>query len=134
MPRTLMPTPDDAEPDRRPSVGSTYLDVEERALLDFLRGDYGAGMGEPVTLITSTRSEASSRPTKAADEVLSYLPVASYCYAIVQYDPTTARLVRRIVGMFGDVPSAEQYAIENGYQLYDVVPATAVIAKPPPGQ
>jgi len=64
--------------------------------------------------------------------VLSYLPLACACYAIVQYSPTTASVVRRIVGMFGDVPSAKQYAVENGYQRYDVVPATTVIATAKP--
>jgi hypothetical protein len=45
----------------------------------------------------------------------------------VQYDPASARLVRRIVGMFGDADCAETYAQDNGYRLYDVVPAIAVI-------
>ena len=71
-------------------------------------------------------------PATPRDSVLSYLPLACACYAIVQYSPTTASVVRRIVGMFGDVPSAKQYAVENGYQRYDVVPATTVIATAKP--
>jgi len=99
MPRTLMPTPDDAEPERRPSIASVHLDL------------------------------------------VSYLPLASACYAIVQYSPATARTVvdggrslhqelsvRRIIGLFADIPSARHYAMQNNYQSYDVVPATAVIA------
>jgi hypothetical protein len=51
MPRTLTPTPDDAEPDPRPFVGSVYLDLDERALLDFPRGDY-ALKGEPAAPVS----------------------------------------------------------------------------------
>jgi len=60
-----------------------------------------------------------------------YLPAASHCYAIVQYDVASARLVRRVVGLFGDVSCAETYAREGGYHLYDIVPATAVISMTP---
>jgi hypothetical protein len=56
--------------------------------------------------------------------------VASSCFAVVQYDAAAVRLVRRVVGMFGDPRDAERYGQENGYSLYDVVPATAVVAGP----
>jgi hypothetical protein len=59
-------------------------------------------------------------PGRDDNAALRYLAVASACYAVVQYDKDTARLVRRVVGLFGDVPSAELYAIENGYRLYDL--------------
>jgi len=52
--------------------------------------------------------------------------MATCCYAVVLYDAASARLVRRTVGMFADVESAEAYARVSGYRLYDVVPATAV--------
>jgi hypothetical protein len=133
MPRTLMPTPDDPQPGgpARPSL--TRLDLEEQALLDFLRGDYA-----PASAAASASSSAdspfpkepSSKENESTDDVLSYLPVASSCFAVVQYDATTARLVRRVVGMFGDPHDAERYGLENGYRLYDVVPATAVITRP----
>jgi hypothetical protein len=65
----------------------------------------------------------------ASHDRLVYLPAASHCYAIVQYDPASARLVRRVVGLFGDVGRAEAYARDGGYHLYDIVPATAVVPK-----
>jgi len=65
----------------------------------------------------------------ASHDRLVYLPAASHCYAIVQYDPASARLVRRVVGLFRDVGCAETYARDGGYHLYDIVPATAVIPK-----
>jgi len=60
-----------------------------------------------------------------------YLPAASHCFAIVQYDAASARLVRRVVGLFGDVSCAESYARLCGYHLYDIVPATAVVPEIP---
>jgi hypothetical protein len=57
--------------------------------------------------------------------------VASHCYAIIQYDAASARLVRRIVGMFGDADCAVTYAHDGGYYLYDLLTATAVIARAP---
>ena len=62
---------------------------------------------------------------------LVFLPAASHCYAIVRYDTASARLVRRVVGLFGDVGCAETYARDNGYHLYDVVPATAIVPMAP---
>jgi hypothetical protein len=127
MPRTLMPTPEEGDPpDRRATPAKANPDLEDQALLDFLRGDYAPG----ATINGAGRSAPTDGPV-SDDGVLSYLPVASSCFAVVQYDPTTARLVRRVIGMFGDVQDAERYGMENGYRLYDVVPATAVIARPP---
>jgi hypothetical protein len=157
MPRTLMPTPDDAEPDPRARVGCLhYFTPEEQAVLDFLLGDYVIVVSEPAADYSALFPPASlplSREPHAkedrppGDEALTYLPVASACYAIVQYSPATASavveggcslrqepLIRRVVGLFADIPSARQYAMQNYYQSYDVVPATAVIATPPLGR
>lgn len=57
--------------------------------------------------------------------------MASHCYAIIQYDAASARLVRRIAGMFGDADCAVTYAHDGGYYLYDLLTATAVIARAP---
>jgi hypothetical protein len=70
----------------------------------------------------------------AADEAPDravYLPVASHSFAIVQYEQGEAPTVRRVIGMFGDAPSAELYADEQGYPRYVIVPATVVIARAP---
>jgi len=75
------------------------------------------------------RGATGLKPTN--HDRLLYLPAASHCYAIVQYDPASARLVRRVVGLFGDAESAETYARDGGYHLYDIVPATAVILETP---
>jgi len=133
MPRTLMPTPDDPEPSGPARLSPTRLDLDDHALLDLLRSDCA-----PVAAAVPVASSPADRPHPtelitgdgSGDEALTYLPVASSCFAVVQYDPTTARLVRRVVGIFGDVQDAERYGMENGYRLYDVVPATAVIARP----
>jgi hypothetical protein len=63
MPRTLMPTPDDPEPGgpARPSL--TRLDLEEQALLDFLRGDYA-----PAHAADSSASVAPLRRTPSPSE------------------------------------------------------------------
>src|SRR5215475_10872478 len=68
---------------------------------------------------------ADCEPTRHDSSV--YLSAVSHCYAIVQYDPASARLVRRVVGLFGDAEGAETYARDGGFHLYDIVPATAVI-------
>jgi len=120
-----MPTPEDGDPPDA-TTPTANLDLEDKAVLDFLRGEYA-----PAAAINgASRSEPSDSPATDND-VLSYLPVATSCFALVQYDTTTARLVRRVIGMFGDVQDAEHYGMENGYRLYDVVPATAVIARAP---
>jgi hypothetical protein len=133
MPRTLMPTPDDPEPSGPPRLSRTRLDLGDLALLDVLRSD--CAPVAPAVPVASSPADLA-HPTELitrdgpGDEALTYLPVASSCFAVIQYDPTTARLVRRVVGMFGDVQDAERYGMENGYRLYDVVPAIAVIARP----
>jgi len=90
MPRTLMPTPDDAEPSGPARLSLTRLDLDDQALLDFLRSDCApvaaaapvasspAGLPHPTELITRNGS---------GDEALTCLPVASSCFAVVQYDP-----------------------------------------------
>ena len=131
-----MPTPDDPQPNGQTRPSPTRPDLDDQALLDFLRGDYapaGASASPPsVTPLRRTppTSEEGRRSDANGDAGLSYLPVASSCFAVIQYDATTARLVRRVVGMFGDPHDAERYGQENGYRLYDVVPATSVIARP----
>ena len=142
MPRTLMPTPDDPQPrpsarpdDRTPP--DDLLDPEGQAVLDFLRGEYAsAARGSAPTIQPGTTPSQPAQvepPVKNAEPTghdrLVYLPAASHCYAIVQYDPASARLVRRVVALFGDVGCAEDYARGAGYHLYDIVPATAVIPK-----
>jgi hypothetical protein len=151
MPRTLMPMPDDAEPDPRALVGYLhYFTPEEQAVLDFLLGDYvivvseaasaDSALSPPADLLSREPHGKEERPP---GDALTYLPVASACYAIVQYSPATANTVvdsgcslhrepsiLRVVGMFADIPSARHYAMQNNYKSYDVVPATAVIATP----
>jgi hypothetical protein len=87
-----------------------------------LRGEYTAAHG------TTSVRPAPAEPA-GADPRLVYLPAASHCYAIVQYDAASARLVRRVVGLLGDADCAEQYARDGAYHLYDIAPATAVIPR-----
>lgn len=62
---------------------------------------------------------------------LIYLPLATWCYAILQYDVASPRVARRIVGLFGDVECAETYARDSGYHPYDLLTATAVVPMTP---
>jgi hypothetical protein len=123
MTRTLLPAPDD--PDPRHAAQAGPVTVYEQALLGFLVGrrprvaDTGPGQ--------VSRSEPAEDAPADRHERLLYLPAITCCYAIVQYDAASARLVRRITGLFGDAECAETYARDGGYHLYDVVPATAVI-------
>jgi len=129
-----MPTPEDPQPppsarprDRLPPDG--LLDPEGQTVLDFLRREYAAAPTvEPDASLHPAQPEPTGREPTSHDRLV-YLPAASHCYAIVQYDPASARLVRRVVGLFGDVGCAETYARDGGYHLYDIVPATAVIPK-----
>jgi hypothetical protein len=94
-----------------------HWDVDDRAVLDFLRGDYIPAAGS-----RPQRSEAPTVPP------LSGLP--GYCantepaYAIVEYDRTSR--VHWVVGPFGDALSAEHWAIDAGLARYDVVSATPI--------
>jgi hypothetical protein len=89
---------------------------DAQAVLDLLRAKYA------FTSVPPTGDVSGDRAVPAAP----YLPVATTCYAIVLYDrPGIA--VHRVVGLFGGVDAAEDYAHDNRYGLYDVVPATAVI-------
>jgi hypothetical protein len=135
MPRTLMPTPEDPRPDVQALRVADPLDPEAQAVLDFLRGEYVAARGSAPTNQPGAAPPRPAQPEPADCEPtrhdsLVYLPAASHCYAIVQYD-ASARVVRRVVGLFGDADCAETYARDGGYHLYDVVPATAVIPKAP---
>jgi hypothetical protein len=149
MPRTLMPTPDDPRPDFQALLADAQLDFEGRALLDFLRGDDAPAVAhqaspcpppgqdtEPQPVVPPSEPASPDAPQPGVPEEdaepaehdhLIYLPLATWCYAIVQYDVASPRVVRRIVGLFGDVECAETYARDSGYHLYDVVPATAVV-------
>ncbi len=139
MPRTLIPTPDDPRPDVRAVLAGAQLDPEADVVLDFLRGEYASvarGSGSSSQPGTTPRRPGQPEPPDEYSEPtrhnsLIYLPAASHCYAIVQYDAASARVVRRVVGLFGDVGCAEDYARLSGYSAYDVVPATAVIPKTP---
>jgi hypothetical protein len=111
MRRTLLP-PDDHELRVGALSAMSRLSLSEQVTPDFVR----AG------------SAGQQQHTGA--EVI-YLPAAAYCYAIVQYDPTSIRVIRRVVGLFGDVGEAEGYAKDNRSYPYDVVPATAVIPQLP---
>jgi hypothetical protein len=126
MPRTLMPTPEDPHPVAASSPADAQLDPEAEAVLDFLHEEL-APRGTSRTLEPPVSERDDRAPTR--HDRLVYLPAASHCYAIIQYDPASARLVRRVVGLFSDVGCAEAYARDGGYHLYDVVPATAVIPK-----
>jgi hypothetical protein len=121
MTRTLLPTPD--EPHPKPA-GQVALD--EQTLPGFLPGRHARVAGSGPGPLSPGEPPTQDTPP-AGHERLTYLPAVTCCYAIVQYDTASARVVRRIVGMFGDADGAETYAQDNGYRLYDVVPATAVI-------
>lgn len=54
-------------------------------------------------------------------------PVASRVFAIVRYEQGETLTIQYVVGMFGDAPSAERYAEDQGYPCYVVAPATMVI-------
>ncbi len=110
------------------------LDLEGPAVLDFLRGQQAlAGHGSAQS--QGTAAGQPERPALPGDceparhGDLVYLPTATTCYAIVLYDVASARVVRRVSGLFGDADCAEDYARASGYHLYDVVPATAVVPK-----
>jgi hypothetical protein len=57
--------------------------------------------------------------------VSGYRPLIHVAYAVVLYG-TAAGRVGAVVAPFADALSAEQYAIDDGFRSYDVVPATAV--------
>jgi hypothetical protein len=105
MTRTLLPTPD--EPHPKPAG---QVPVDEQTLLGFLPGRHAclADSGGPGPLSPSERSTQDTLP--AGPERLTYLPAVICCYAIVQYDTASARVVRWIVGLFGDADCAETYA------------------------
>ena len=124
MPRTLMPTPEDPRPDVRAALADARLDPETRAVGDFLHGEYATARGSGPAVPPGTADSGQTGQYR-----LVYMPAASHCFAIVQYDAASARLVRRVVGLFSDVTCAEDYARRGGYTLYDIVPATAVVPK-----
>ena len=130
------PTPDDPGPAAPCSPAEAQLALEEPAVLDFLHGEYTAARGSAPTVppgpapLRPAQPEPTDREPTSQDRLV-YLPAASHCYAIVLNDTASARLVRRVVGLFGDVTCAEDYARQCGYHLYDVVPATAVILETP---
>jgi hypothetical protein len=134
MARTVLLTPED--PDR--GHGPPDAAVGEQALRGLLLGSHarpaGTDLARPAADTDPTRASAG-RPAEGGPaggrERQPYLPVAACCYAVVLYDAASARLVRRIVGMFSDAERAETYARDNGYRLYDVVPATAVTTTAP---
>jgi hypothetical protein len=120
MTRTLLPIPDDPHPKQAGQVA-----VEEQTFPGFLLGGHRP-VADPRPGSLGRGQPTSDAPLEAHERLL-YLPAVACCYAIVQYDTASARVVRRITGLFGDVECAETYARDNGYRLYDVVPATAVI-------
>jgi hypothetical protein len=115
------------------ALADARLDPEIPAVLDFRRGEYATDRGSGPAVQPGAASAVPAPGPADSDQTgqyrLVYMPAASHCYAIVQYDVASARLVRRVVGLFGDVACAEDYAHRGGYTLYDVVPATAVIPK-----
>jgi hypothetical protein len=129
MVRSLLP-PDG--PDRDPtSLTHTHLGLEDQAVLDFLRGDY-APIAEAAPADAPHRTHRLvAQPAQQGTAEVIYLPAAACRYAIVQYHPTSVRVVRRVIGLFGDAGQAEGYARGNGYHRYDVVPATAVLPTAP---
>jgi hypothetical protein len=129
---TLLSTPDDPDHGHAPPPAGVTLDEQALRDLDLLLGGHtrpvDTGPARPATADPTRVSGGGTvedRPTVGHEREL-YLPMATCCYAVVLYDAAAARLVRRIVGMFADVESAEAYARVSGYRLYDVVPATAV--------
>jgi hypothetical protein len=119
MPSTLV-TPGPEEPRAGRFTATAHRDLDDQAVLDFLRGEY-TGRPQPTLLPPLSRQPSSPQ---------SYMPAAVTCFAIVQYDPTAGVIVRRVIGLFGDVDSAESFARDDRRHLYDIVPATAVIATP----
>jgi hypothetical protein len=137
MPRPLVPASDDPRPSGHGPLIGSELDPEAQAVLDFLRGEQRSLVRGPASGVDAGNSLDHPEPAAPAwqdDESRDrplYLPVASCRYAIIQYDVASALIVRRVVGLFGDVDGAENYARDSGYHLYDVVPATAVTARAP---
>jgi hypothetical protein len=147
MRRTLLPTPDEPRPNIRTLLTGPHV-LEPRGPRDFLPGHHAPtaspcpppdrreapgpvrAVSEPPTIGHPLRTDQRDGSLAEGDN-LTYIPAVACCYAIVQYDAASARLVGRITGLFGDVECAETYARDNGYRLYDVVPATAVIPTPP---
>jgi hypothetical protein len=129
MTRTLLP-PNDSE--LGAGAVNAHVALEDQAVLDFLRGDYSPALTATAAIDRPHETEQSGdgRVPGSGAEVI-YLPAATCCYAIVQYDGASASVVRRVVGLFGDVTAAEGYAHDNSFRLYDVVPATAVIPRTP---
>jgi hypothetical protein len=123
MPRTLLP-PEDPDPG---ASTKSHLTLDDQATLDFLRGDYLLAAEATVPRGPHRTKPRGESDDASASAVVIYLPGVAACYAIVQYDMASARVVRRVVGLFGGAGEAEGYAQDNGYYLYDVVPATAVI-------
>jgi hypothetical protein len=123
MTRIVLPAPDG--PDPRHAAQAAPVTGHEQALRGFLVGRH------PRVADTGPGRVGRSEPAEDAPadghERLLYLPAITCCFAIVQYDAASARLVRRITGLFGDADCAETYARASGYHLYDVVPATAVM-------
>jgi hypothetical protein len=117
MPRTLT-TP--AHGTASPTGG--HHDLEDQAVLDFLRGDYTP---------PAPRRPRQTDPRAAPPVVgrLAYRADTRPGYAIVQYD--TASRVHWVIAPFADALSAEHYAIDNDLTQYDVVSATPVIRGTP---
>jgi hypothetical protein len=117
MPRTLLPPGSPNRDTTSPASGH----VEDRAVLDFLRGEY-----LPVGAHRPQRTDPAPAPPVAG--ALAYCADIRPAYAIVQYDG--ASRVHWAFGMFGDALSAEQYAIDADLTRYDVVSATPVVRGP----
>ncbi len=98
-----------AEPEQPDTRQVADLNPEEQAVLEFLAGEYAAVEPQHITP--------------------SYTPLDLHRFAVVAYDPASARAFRSVIGMFPDPESAGRYAREQGLQLYDVLPATQVIRR-----
>jgi hypothetical protein len=104
------------------SALGTHREVEDRAVFDFLRGDY-----LPVAADRPQPTDTSAAPP--GRQALDYCADTRPGYAIVQYD--NAGRVHWVVGVFGDALSAEEYAIDADLTPYDVVSATPVVRRAP---
>jgi len=125
--------PEDPRLEARAALAVARVDPETRAVLDFRCGEHATDRGSGPAVQPGAASAAPAPGPGDSDQTgqyrLVYMPAASHCFAIVQYDAASARLVRRVVGLFSDVTCAEDYARRGGYTLYDIVPATAVVPK-----
>ena len=77
---------------------------------------------------TDEADSASQRISARLAPAVRYIHAASFCFALVLFDDASPPSIRLVVSLFGDAPSAEQFAVEHGYSRYVIAPAAPVLA------